>query len=238
VPGAGGLECYRLGLGGRGSNPRPADYEKYGPTQRARWLHRWHGVVPSMALIAPFARAARSTDRSMPDHGDHRMPATERCRRQGPDMPGLRQAGDVVDLDCLPFFIDRVEDVVPPGPQAPQIRRSVRERSGGRLYRANQPAAGLAGRCRPHPSKPASPGRPTRNTAETRGYWVGNGTQIRLFASATIRPAARRASFNANRCTDPPQPDQRGPKVHGIWGFQQVRFGPQCLPAQPRCKIC
>ncbi len=44
------------------------------------------------------------------------------------DMPGLRQAGDVVHLDYPPFFIDRVEDTVPPGPQAPQIRRSVRER--------------------------------------------------------------------------------------------------------------
>jgi hypothetical protein len=43
-------------------------------------------------------------------------------------MPGLRQAGDVVDLDYLPFFVDRVEDAVPPGPQAPQIRRPVRER--------------------------------------------------------------------------------------------------------------
>jgi hypothetical protein len=32
------------------------------------------------------------------------------------DLPGLRQAGDVVDLDHPPFFIDRVEDAVPPGP--------------------------------------------------------------------------------------------------------------------------
>jgi hypothetical protein len=32
------------------------------------------------------------------------------------DLPGLRQAGDVVDLDYPPFFIDRVEDAVPPGP--------------------------------------------------------------------------------------------------------------------------
>jgi len=44
------------------------------------------------------------------------------------DVPGLRQAGDVVDLDYALFFIDRVEDAVPPGPQAPQIRRPVRER--------------------------------------------------------------------------------------------------------------
>src|SRR5437867_9224987 len=43
-------------------------------------------------------------------------------------IPGLREAGDVVDLDYPPFFIDRVEDAVPPGPQAPQIRRPVRER--------------------------------------------------------------------------------------------------------------
>jgi hypothetical protein len=34
-----------------------------------------------MALIAPFARVTRSTNRSTPDHGDHRMPATERHRR-------------------------------------------------------------------------------------------------------------------------------------------------------------
>ena len=43
-------------------------------------------------------------------------------------MPGLRQAGDVVDLDYPPFFIDRVEDAVPPGPQAPQIRRPASKR--------------------------------------------------------------------------------------------------------------
>jgi hypothetical protein len=43
-------------------------------------------------------------------------------------MPGRRQAGDVVDLDYPPFFINRLEDAVPPGPQAPLIRRPVRER--------------------------------------------------------------------------------------------------------------
>jgi hypothetical protein len=81
-----------------------------------------------MALIAPFARMARSTNRSTAYHGDHRIPATERYRRQGLHIPGLRQADDVIDLDYPPFFIDRVEDAVPPGPQAPQIRRPVRER--------------------------------------------------------------------------------------------------------------
>jgi hypothetical protein len=34
----------------------------------------------------------------------------------------------MVDLDYPSFFIDREEDPVPPGPQAPQIRRPVRER--------------------------------------------------------------------------------------------------------------
>jgi hypothetical protein len=34
----------------------------------------------------------------------------------------------MVDLDYPPFFVDRVEDAVPGGPQTPQIRRSVRER--------------------------------------------------------------------------------------------------------------
>jgi hypothetical protein len=44
-------------------------------------------------------------------------------------MRGLWQASDMVDLDYpMPFFIDRVEDAVPPGPQAPQIWRPVRER--------------------------------------------------------------------------------------------------------------
>ena len=34
----------------------------------------------------------------------------------------------MVDLDYLPFFVDRVEDAVSSGPQAPQIWRSVWER--------------------------------------------------------------------------------------------------------------
>ena len=34
----------------------------------------------------------------------------------------------MVDLDYALFLIDRVEDAVPPGPQAPQIWRPVRER--------------------------------------------------------------------------------------------------------------
>lgn len=34
-------------------------------------------------------------------------------------MARLRETGDVVDLDYPPFFVDRVEDAVPAGPQAP-----------------------------------------------------------------------------------------------------------------------
>jgi hypothetical protein len=40
--------------GGRGSNPRPADYEKPGPALRARYLHGYYGVLPLMAPIAPL----------------------------------------------------------------------------------------------------------------------------------------------------------------------------------------
>jgi len=55
------------------------------------------------------------------------------------DVPGLRQAGDVVDLDYPPFFVDRVEDAVPPGPQAPQVRRPYGNDSGGRGSSASWP---------------------------------------------------------------------------------------------------
>ena len=106
-----------------GSNPRPADYEKYGSVHRTHYLHGYHGAVPPMALIALFAQMTRSTNRSTPYSGDHQMPVTERHRGQGLDKRELRQAGDAVDLDCPPFFIDRVEVAVASGPQAPQIRR-------------------------------------------------------------------------------------------------------------------
>ena len=48
-----------------------------------RYLHGYHGVVPQIALIAPLARMARSTNRSTPRHSDHGMPATERYRPPG-----------------------------------------------------------------------------------------------------------------------------------------------------------
>ena len=79
-----------------------------------------------MALIALFAQMARSTNRSTP------AMAIIGCQLRNVtafrSIPALREAGNVVDLDYPLFFIDRVEDAVPPGPQAPQIRRPVRER--------------------------------------------------------------------------------------------------------------
>ena len=50
--------------GGWGSNPRPADYEKYGPAHRMHYLHEYHEAVPLMAPIALFAPIAQSTNRS------------------------------------------------------------------------------------------------------------------------------------------------------------------------------
>ena len=50
--------------GGWGSNPRPADYEKPGLVHRTRWLYGYTGALPLMALIALYARVARSTNRS------------------------------------------------------------------------------------------------------------------------------------------------------------------------------
>ena len=59
------------GWGGWGSNPRPADYEKYGPALWMPYLLGYHGAVPPMALIAQLARMARSTNRSTPHYGNH-----------------------------------------------------------------------------------------------------------------------------------------------------------------------
>jgi hypothetical protein len=79
-------------FGGFDSNSRLADYEKSGPALQTRCLHGYHGAVPPMALMALFARVTRSMNRS------------------------------TLDLDYPLFFVDRVEDAVPPGPQAPRIR--------------------------------------------------------------------------------------------------------------------
>jgi len=114
--------------GGWGSNPRPADYEKYGPAHRAHCLHGCHGAVPPMALIAQLAHIARSTSRSTPHHGDHRMSATESHRRLGLICQGYGRRATWSIWTIPPFFVDRGEDAVPPGPQPQQIRRPARER--------------------------------------------------------------------------------------------------------------
>jgi hypothetical protein len=73
-----------------------------GPALRARCLHGYHGAVPPTTLIALFARVSRSTNRSTPRHGDHRIQLQKvTADRQGL-MPGLRQAGNVVDLKPRP----------------------------------------------------------------------------------------------------------------------------------------
>jgi hypothetical protein len=70
--------------------------------------------------------------------------ATTGCQLQNVtadrDLICRATAGDVIDLDYPPFVIDRVEDAVPLGPQAPQIRRPVRNDSGGRGSSASWPA--------------------------------------------------------------------------------------------------
>jgi hypothetical protein len=82
--------------------------------------------MPPMALIAPYARVTRSTNRSTPTVAITGYQLQKVTVGKG-GYAGLRQAGDVVDLDYPPSFIDRIEDAIPPGPQAPQIRRPVRK---------------------------------------------------------------------------------------------------------------
>jgi hypothetical protein len=119
------LYSARITWGGWGSNPRPADYENYGPgapdalparLPRSRATDGPHCTVRTGDSVHEPVHAL---PRPSPDAGHRKLPLT------GLNMRELRQAGDVVDLDCPPFFIDRVEDAVPPGPQAPQIGRPV-----------------------------------------------------------------------------------------------------------------
>jgi hypothetical protein len=52
-----------------------------------------------MALIALFARVTRSTNRSTPRHGDHRMPATERYLTVYAER--LVQSGKAPDISAV-----------------------------------------------------------------------------------------------------------------------------------------
>ena len=67
----------------RPESEESADYEKSGPTLRTPCLHGYHRAAPLIALIALYAQVTRSTNRSTPRQGDHRMPATERHHRLG-----------------------------------------------------------------------------------------------------------------------------------------------------------
>ena len=156
-----------------------------------------------MALIAPFAQVTRSTNRSTPCYGDHQMPVTERYRDQGLDKRELRQAGDVVDLDCQPFFIERVEDTVASGPQAPQIWRPVRKRLGRpRLI-----------------GKPANRVPECSDTETTRSAWPercpGSGSRTAPWISAASWcTPARSGRASPPRCsTDSTAPNPRS----GLW---------------------
>ena len=65
---------------------------------------------------------------------------------KGLNGPGLRQAGDMVDLDYPSFLIDREEDTVPPGPPTPQSGDPQGYDSGGRGSSASQPTGSRAQR--------------------------------------------------------------------------------------------
>jgi hypothetical protein len=118
-------------VGRVGLEPTTGGYEKYGPALRVRYLHGYHGVVPPMTLIAPFARVARSTNWSTPYHRDHRMPTTERYRRPAdqrvPAPDGIMSAeeskrlltAEPLDLDYEHEIIRRVHQE---RNQAPALR--------------------------------------------------------------------------------------------------------------------
>jgi len=51
-------------VGRVGLEPTTGGYEKPGPTLRTHYLHAYHGFAPLKAVISPFARVTRSTNRS------------------------------------------------------------------------------------------------------------------------------------------------------------------------------
>ncbi len=195
--------------GGWGSNPRPADYEKHGPAHRQHYLHGYHGAVPPMALIAQLARMARSTNRSTPHRGDHGMPATESYRRRGFDMPRLWQAGDMVDLDYPPFFVDRVEDAVSPGrahaPSGALHRGCSRRR---RQISASISASTRDGLDFGRRDRSARPGMPSPGTACATNA-------VTAASSRAAQPPRRQASRPAPPAPPgtgtPPAPDRPAP---------------------------
>src|SRR6202035_3790647 len=101
--------------GGWGSNPRPADYEEPGSALRVRCLHGYHGAVPPMALIAQFARVARSTNRSTP------LTAIIECQLQNvtaagraarPRPLGKAARGVATSLTADPLDLDYKHEII------------------------------------------------------------------------------------------------------------------------------
>jgi hypothetical protein len=61
-------------VGRVGPNPRPADYENYGPALPTLYLHGYHGAVPPMALIALCTDG--SVHEPVHDHHSERLTST------------------------------------------------------------------------------------------------------------------------------------------------------------------
>jgi hypothetical protein len=167
-------------VGRWGSNPRPADYEKCGPALWTRYLHGCHGFAPPMAQIAPFARMARSTNRSTTAAPDPLIlllcvtspvapslhPRERRCV-MSPGPSSLDQGGnDVEGQDTilpvlpdpqarLPHRISRAYSVSSSGPRT--LRACVDPRAGlmvRRLSRAGVPPRPARAACRTRSAPP------------------------------------------------------------------------------------
>jgi hypothetical protein len=67
---------------------------------------------PARAGRRIFARLLRSS----------RAPVLRLAQVDAGCVARLRETRDVIDLDYPLLFVDRVEDAVPAGPQAPQVR--------------------------------------------------------------------------------------------------------------------
>jgi hypothetical protein len=69
-----------------------------------------------MALIALFAQMGRSTNRSTPHHGGHRMPATERYRRPAdrrvPAPGGKGRPRSQTVLTAEPLDLDYKNEII------------------------------------------------------------------------------------------------------------------------------
>jgi hypothetical protein len=115
--------------GGWGSNPRPADYEEPGPALRARCLHGYHGVAPLVALVAPFAQMARSTNRSTPlraitGYQLQNVTAADRHRMPRPLGRAARVSGNVANRRASEFDFKHeiIRRVHQERDQAPAVR--------------------------------------------------------------------------------------------------------------------